>query len=214
MRIRMGFWLKQSGTVLLFALAAGPAMCLYMWLINSSTDLKELLRSVPLMSAWFAGFLQMAMSLSVYRLYLPLAISFGSTRKEAQVGMIAMKVINIVGIVAVFSVYNLLFAGELRDTFFSFTPAVIGFVVFFGSAGSLFGMLVHRFGGKGGWLMGLICGVLGAVVAIFVVRGVFSSTWDFNAQLVNIIALILGGAFLCVELMIQRLILRNYAVKL
>ena len=83
MRIRMGFWLKQSRTVLLFALAAGPAMCLYMWLINSGTELKELLRSVPLMSAWFAGFLQMAMSLSVYRLYLPLAISFGSTRKEA-----------------------------------------------------------------------------------------------------------------------------------
>ncbi|MBE6955260.1 MAG: hypothetical protein E7449_05040 [Ruminococcaceae bacterium] len=214
MRIRMGFWLKQSRTVLLFALAAGPAMCLYMWLINSSVNLRELVQTAPMQSAWFAGFLQMAMSLSVYRLYLPLAISFGSTRKEAQVGMTLMKMINTVGIVAIFCVYNLLFSGELRNTFFAFTPAVVGFVVFFGSIGSLFGMLVHRFGGKGGWLMGLICGVMGAVVAIFVVRGVFSSSWEINARLVNIIALILGGAFLCAELMTQRLILRNYAVKL
>ena len=130
MRIRMGFWLKQSRTVLLFALAAGPAMCAYMWLINSSVNLRELVQTVPMQSAWFAGFLQMAMSLSVYRLYLPLAISFGSTRKEAQVGMTLMKMINTVGIVAVFCVYNLLFSGELRNTFFAFTPADVFFVHF------------------------------------------------------------------------------------
>ena len=214
MRIRMRFWLKQSRTVLLFALAAGPAMCAYMWLINSGTDLRELVRTVSLQSAWFAGFLQMAMSLSVYRLYLPLAISFGSTRKEAQIGMVLMKIINTAGIVAVFCVYNLLFAGELKNTFIECTPAVLGGVVFFGSLGSLFGMLVHRFGGKGGWIMGLISGVLGGVFAIVVIKGVFTSQWNANVQLFNTLALILGGVFLTAELICQRLILRNYAVKL
>lgn len=214
MRIRMRFWLKQSRTVLLFALLGGPAFCLYMWLINAETPLRELVQNIPLLSAWLSGFMQMALSLSVYRLYLPLAISFGSTRSEAQIGMNLMKIINTAGIVAVFCLYNYVLSGQMQELYFSFTPAILGAVVLFGSIGSLFGMLVHRFGGKGGWIMGLISGVLGGVFAIVVIKGVFTSQWNVNVQLFNTLALILGGAFLAAELICQRLILRNYAVKL
>ena len=214
MRIRMKFWLHQSRTVFLFALLGGPAFSLYMWLINSGTPLTELVPNMPLLSAWFAAFLQMALSLSTYRLYLPLAISFGSTRKEAEAGMVLMKFLNTAGIVAIFTVYNLIFGGELKEVFFSLTLTVLGGVIFFGSIGSLFGMLNHRFGGKGGWIMGLFCGVLGGAFAIVVIKGVFTSQWNLNVQLINTLALILGGVFLTAELICQRLILRNYAVKL
>ncbi len=211
MRLRMTVWLTHTKSVLLSAIVGGPAMCLYMWFINSSVEFENMLITLPLQSLWISMVVLLMGGMSLYRTYLPLAIGFGSTRKEAEIGLNLMKAINILGVFAAVCIYALIFGKEMNEYFFRFIPTGLGALVLVDSVGSLLGIAMHRFGAKGGIVVAITAFVVGASCGLLGTQGF--KLWWTELTILNYLVPAIAAVVLAVQLITQHLILRTYAVR-
>ena len=208
--MRMRYWLKITGRTLLTGLLGGLVMSLYMMLINSSMTWQDLVGMLPLYQLTMGAMGLFVWNSTAIRSWLPVAIGFGCTRKEALLGLQLQRILAVLGvavIVAAFSFIKSDYAQILRDH----ALAGIGVLLLVASVGDLFGLAYERFSAKG-------ILVLVVVVAMAIIFGItlFTLSALRRQDLPKNIDLIVTAAALAlwaIDALAQRAMLRRYAVQ-
>lgn len=85
--MRLRYWIRTGLQTLLITLGAAVFYGLLIWLQGQSTDPEDIFSMLTIYLLMFGTIMPMVMNLSVYKFNLSLAISFGSTRNEALLGL-------------------------------------------------------------------------------------------------------------------------------
>lgn len=143
--MRLRFWVKQGLDSLLMALGASA---LYILLMSIQTDdgLAGMLVLAPLYLLVFGGFMTMAFVIGIYKLSVPLALSFGSTRNEVLLGLQIMRLFPIVGIPALAALLTAVSGDPASMPAATLFPMGIGFITIMSALGSVFGVVYTKFG--------------------------------------------------------------------
>lgn len=144
--MRLGYWVKtafQSAG----AIIAGAAMyTVMMYAMGMEGGFQQLLSMAAVYLMLFGAGMSLLYGVTVYKLHLPLAVSFGSTRKEAAVGLQCYRLI-FTGLIAAAATILWLLSGE--DGFGSapvFIPVGVTVLLIAGAVGTVLGVVSARFG--------------------------------------------------------------------
>lgn len=165
--MRLRYWIKtglRNGVTLL----GGCVMFSLMMLLQRGADgLADILRIGVGFLIAFGGGMSMVLNMLAYKLYLPVALSFGSSRREAFVGLQFLRLLPGAIIMAAAALAMVPAEMDVRAV----VPAGLGAILLLDAVGSGVGMVSVKFG-KGfivvcsaviGMLAGL-CGVGGGFV--------------------------------------------------
>lgn len=143
--MRLRFWVKQGLDSLLMALGASA---LYILLMSIQTDdgLAGLLVLAPLYLLLFGGFMTMAFLIGIYKMSVPLALSFGSTRNEVLLGLQIMRLFPIAGIPTLAALLTAVSGEPTSMPAAILLPLGIGFIMIMSALGSVFGVIYTKFG--------------------------------------------------------------------
>jgi len=214
--MRLKFWFRTGLTTFWTVLAASGIYGAILFLQQPDLTWEDLLFTLPVYLLVFGGLVMMALNTGLYKLQLPLALSFGATRNEAILGMQIQRFLPAALIVGL----TLILTTVAKD--YSMVPAQavapLGFGLFLGfsALGSIAGMAMVRFGKIGLAVtvaVGLVVGMGAGIVAGMSIGSGFAAAFFEN---IGIPWLILSvGVFLYAIVMIpeQRLIWK-YNVKL
>lgn len=184
--------LQYAGAVMLGSVVYGVMM-------STSGVVNEGLTMTAMYMLLFGAGMGMVFNMSVYKVGLPVAIGFGSTRKEAFVGMQCYRLVyTAVLLVTATALY--LLAGErglveLAD----YAPIGVGVMLILHTLGSVMGMISVRFG-KGvvvalSILSGLI--IAGVIAVTMIVFALFaeniSSSGGFGIWIFPAVSLVMYG---------------------
>ena len=143
--MRLKFWLKQGFEIFLLILGASMLYGFLMF-IQTDSGLDGLLILLPLYLIMFGALMMMGMSIGIYKMAVPLAISFGSTRNEVLLGLQIFRAIPVVLIPAL-AVLLTAIAGEGASLPLSMVfPLGVGAFLITGSLGSVLGVIFTRYG--------------------------------------------------------------------
>ena len=213
--MRLRYWIKNgfstTGVVLL-------AWFIYsfMMLVQSS-DFSWLLvaETAPIYLLVFGGMMQLAMVLGIYKLNLPLCLSFGSTRREAQVGLQLFRLIPAVCLSLLLWVVSLLLGAHSPLSPVVALTAGLGVSLAAGALGSLMGMVYLRFGKLAVVLSVILMFLCGGTAGILTVLGMknfsFRGPSGFGLHWILLAA---GVVLYLVSLIPERRVVRKYQVKL
>lgn len=214
--MRLRFWIKGGLQTLATVAGASAIYGLLMWFQSSASTLEEVLSLLPLYILTFGTIMLLAMTVSVYKGMLPLALSFGSTRREVFVGL---QVFRLLPTAAVVLLLVLLFLVPGTEMFLGLSTAVlltVGLFLFVGAIGSGLGMVYVRFGKLGTILMVVTLLVLGFALGIGAVLGLSSVKFDVAVSLRWLPWLVLaaGAAVYLLMLIPEFRTVRKYQIKL
>lgn len=214
--MRLRFWIKGGLQTLATVAGASAIYGLLMWFQSSASTLEEVLSLLPLYILTFGTIMLLAMTVSVYKGMLPLALSFGSTRREVFVGL---QVFRLLPTAAVVLLLVLLFLVPGTEMFLGLPTAVlltVGLFLFVGAIGSGLGMVYVRFGKLGTILMVVTLLVLGFALGIGAVLGLSSVKFDVAVSLRWLPWLVLAaGAVVYLLMLIPEFrTVRKYQIKL
>lgn len=154
--MRLKYWLLtaiQSGVIVAFGSLVYVIMML---LMGIEGEMWELLTMASVMLLILGAAVGMGTCAAAWKLNLPVALNFGSTRKEAFWGLQCHRIVYSAVVFGISTVLCLL-AGEARVlTQHKFVPLGIGVLLLAGAFGGMFGML----GTKVGKIAQAILGVL------------------------------------------------------
>ncbi len=162
--MRYRYWLK-SALQLFGAVMLGSVIFSAMLLIQGHYfSIKETLRQCTTFLFTFGSMTQLMFYFSIYKLSIPLTLSFGSTRKEAFWGV---QLLRYTLTALCLGLYVLLSAIAGTPIHFLFA---VGLFLLAGAAGSLLGILAVRFGKAvtiiASIVFGMLCGVIGVIVGM------------------------------------------------
>jgi hypothetical protein len=214
--MRLKYWFYTSLTTFWAVLAASGIYGGILFLQRPGLTWEDLLFTLPVYLLLFGGLVMMALNAGLYKLQLPLALSFGSTRNEAILGMQIQRFLPAALIVAL----TIVLTTVAKD--YSMVPAAavapLGFGLFLGfsALGGIAGMVMIRFGKIGLAVTvatGLVVGMGAGLIAGMTIGSGFIGAFFENVGLHWLIFCI--GVFLYAIVMIpeQRLIWK-YNVKL
>lgn len=214
--MRLRFWIKGGLQTLATVAGASAIYGLLMWFQSSASTLEEVLSLLPLYILTFGTIMLLAMTVSVYKGMLPLALSFGSTRREVFVGL---QVFRLLPTAAVVLLLVLLFLVPGTEMFLGLPTAVlltVGLFLFVGAIGSGLGMVYVRFGRLGTILMVVTLLVLGFALGIGAVLGLSSVKFDVVVSLrwLPWLVLAVGAAVYLLMLIPEFRTVRKYQIKL
>lgn len=214
--MRLKFWFRAGLTNFWAVLAASGIYGGILFLQRPGLTWEDLLFTLPIYLLVLGGMIMLALNAGLYKLHLPLALSFGSTRNEAILGMQIQRFLPATLIV----VLTLILTAVAKD--YSMVPAAavipLGFGLFLGfsALGAAAGMIMVRFGKLGlaiGIATGMVVGMGGGVLAVITIQSGKIIEFFDNIDLHWLVFCI--GVFLYAIVMIpeQRLIWK-YNVKL
>lgn len=214
--MRLRFWIKGGLQTLATVAGASALYGLLMWVQSSDITLEETLSFLPFYLVTFGAIMLLAMTVSVYKAMLPLALSFGSTRREAFVGL---QVFRLLPTAAVALLLVLLFLVPGTEMVLGLSAVVLltaGLFLFVGAIGSGLGMIYVRFGKLGTILMVVTLLVLGLALGIGAVLGLSSVKFDVAVSLRWLPWLVLatGAAVYLLMLIPEFRTVRKYQIKL
>lgn len=214
--MRLRFWIKGGLQTLATVAGASALYGLLMWVQSSNITLEETLSFLPFYLVTFGAIMLLAMTVSVYKAMLPLALSFGSTRREAFVGL---QVFRLLPTAAVALLLVLLFLVPGTEMVLGLSAVVLltaGLFLFVGAIGSGLGMIYVRFGKLGTILMVVTLLVLGLALGIGAVLGLSSVKFDVAVSLRWLPWLVLatGAAVYLLMLIPEFRTVRKYQIKL
>ena len=140
--MRLRFWIDSGLQTFAAAIGACGFYALLMY-IQLGSDVQDLLSTIPVYLLAFGGIMLMVMNIGVYKFHLHLALSFGSTRNEAILGLNLFRLIP-----AVLMTATLVIMSRLPGSNFGFQPIPLGLGVylFFGALGTLIGIVFTKYG--------------------------------------------------------------------
>ena len=161
--MRLKDWLKSG---LQYGAIVVGASFLYGVLMGPSS-VSEMLTMTAMYMLLFGAVINMLYNVTVYKVTLPLALSFGSTRKEAFVGIQCYRLVYAVLVIGVAVPLFLLAGEDGRADMMFFAPIGIGLLLTLNGLGAVLGMLGNRFG-KG--VMAAVT-VIGSLLACAIMFG-------------------------------------------
>lgn len=167
--MRLKDWLK-TGTV--YALAAIGGSLLYGVLVYMMDvefdDFSTFIEAGAICLLFVGAFLNLVLILLVQTQNLPLALSFGATRKEAFWGMQCYRIVYAVLIMAVVAMMFLLTEGS-NDTAMVLLPIGLAAMLLLGAIGSVGGVVGVRHGTGAAIAAGVMMGLVSVGIGIFAV---------------------------------------------
>lgn len=160
--MRLKAWFKSG---LQYGAIVVGASFLYGALMGPSS-VSEMLTMTAMYMLLFGAVINMLYNVTVYKVTLPLALSFGSTRKEAFVGIQCYRLVYAVLVIGVAVPLFLLAGEDGRADMMFFAPIGIGLMLTLNGLGAVLGMLGNRFG-KGVLAAVTVIGSLLACVILF-----------------------------------------------
>lgn len=153
-------WIKNAVTYAFAGIGGAAVYSLMMFLMDPEFDVENLL---DMASGYLLGIgvvMSIVIGMMDYKTTLPLALSFGSTRKEAllhmQLGRLVYMGIYAVVVIGFFAVTN------GWDVFVVVAPITIALLLLMMAVGAVFGMISVKFGKTAAVVVGILIGVLGA----------------------------------------------------
>lgn len=211
--MRLAYWF-QSGIKTLATIAGACAVYGFLMWIQMDTGFLEFLgMSAPLMMIFFGAVMLFAFGMVQYRMALNISLSFGSTRREAMVGLHLYRLIPAVGITALAVLIPLAFGQELLFGTRATILVGVGIMLLGSAVGMMTGLIDLRFGKAVSIivfvLVALVCGFCGGF-AVIAADEVFSFAGQLPVSM--ILALAGVGAYLLVSIP-EVLAVRRYQVK-
>lgn len=140
--MRLKDWIKSG---LQYAAIVIGASFLYGALMGP-TSMEEMMTMTAMYMLMFGAVINMLFNISTYKVVLPLALGFSSTRKEAFVGMQCYRLIYAVLVMgAAVGVYLLAGLGGMTELA-QFGPIGVGLMPLMTALGGVLGMIGNRFG--------------------------------------------------------------------
>ena len=143
--MRLRFWLKQG--VETFAIVLGASL-LYGLLMFIQTDsgLDGLLILLPLYLLLFGALMMMGISIGIYKMAVPLVISFGSTRNEVLLGLQIFRAIPVLLISALAAILTAVSGEEATLPLSAVLPLGIGAFLITSALGAVIGVVFTKYG--------------------------------------------------------------------
>lgn len=140
--MRLKDWVK---TALQYSGIVVGASLLY-GVLMEPTDLKMMMNMTGTYMLIYGAAMTVLFGITVYKVMLPVSLGFGSTRKEAFVGMQCFRLIYCAIVTAV-ALLVFLLNGEIGMAEFKpLAPICIGLMPLFGALGAVLGIIGNRFG--------------------------------------------------------------------
>ena len=214
--MRLRYWIKQGFSTLGVVLLAWLLYSAMMLLQLSAPSWESVGGTVPIYLLVFGGMMQLAMVLGVYKLNLPLCLSFGSTRREASVGIQLFRLIPVVGLTAVLTVLTALLGDTSPLSAADAVPSGLGISLAAAALGSLMGMVYLRFGKLAVILTVVVMLLCGGTAGFLAVVGVNNEWLNRSIAAIGLqwIALVIGAVLYLVSLIPEHRVIRKYQVKL
>ena len=143
--MRLRFWLKQG--VETFAIILGASL-LYGLLMFIQTDsgLDGLLILLPLYLLLFGALMMMGISIGIYKMAVPLAISFGSTRNEVLLGLQIFRAIPVLLIPTLAAILTAAGGEDASLPLSAVLPLGIGAFLITSALGAVIGVVFTKYG--------------------------------------------------------------------
>ena len=147
--MRLGYWVRQSLKMTMIILAGSAAYTVMMAVQGTVDGIMDALQMGGFFLMMFGIMISTVLNTTVYQLHLPLTLSFGSTRKEAFVGIQLYRLIN--GLIVVLvgcGLYGV--AGAMGDEWLMPAWCIgvlgLGAYLLMGAFGILMGILATKLG--------------------------------------------------------------------
>lgn len=173
--MRLKEWLKTGALHALAAICAGPVYGAVMCLMGTDYSFSDSVEITMIYLLLFGAFMSMVLNMSVYKQNLPLALSFGATRKEVFWGMQCYRVVYIVLVVAA-AMALVPLTDEPYTMMVVFLPIGLAAMLLMGAIGSVAGVVANRYGKGAALAVGVLLGLLslgtGIAIGILIVINV------------------------------------------
>lgn len=213
--MRLRFWLKNAATV---ACVSPPVALLYtgLMLLQDTGLTWEEICMLAMVYLWsFGALIAMTLTMNLYKFYLPVALSFGSTRRECMVGVTCYRLIPLAANIVCSLLLALL--AEPVIPLGILLPVAAGLYLLVGALGAAAGMAYDKYGKKAVILV-ILAGVAAAVIVAF---GLAASDgrWDWinnalESGIVPWIVLAVGAAAHALSLIPEKKTVYRCTVKL
>lgn len=140
--MRLRYWFR--GILQSLAIVLGASFAYAALMLLQMDDGWEFIGTLlPLYLLLFGGIMLAAMNIATYKFNLPLALAFGSTRREAMVGLNLQRLVPTVCLIVLACVCSV--SGELLPVR-QLLPLGLGWFLLLNALGAVAGMIYQRFG--------------------------------------------------------------------
>lgn len=168
--MRLRYWFKESLTVIVASVGGSALYTFLMWLSDMDFGDDSPLFMGLIYLCCFGGFMGLIMNIAAHSQHLPTALSFGSTRKEAMVGMQIFRLLPGLVIAVLSAVLFIIHEGQFQPKYLLIGVLSLAVSLILGTWGSFMGIASHRYGKKA-LVIAIIVGILilaGSVAAIVI----------------------------------------------
>lgn len=155
--MRLGYWFKRS--LINFSIIIGATL-MYTVMMSFSSPMNEADSSgFPIAAIYLALFgviMGAVLNSTLYTLHLPLSLSFGSTRKEAVIGMQCYRISYALLLPLMIALLFFLFTPELVPLLIWVIPVLVGLLLFCGALGCGIGIVTVKYSKR----VAAVCGIL------------------------------------------------------
>lgn len=180
--MRVKDWLKTAAIHGLSAIGGSIMYSVMMYMMRVEESLADTLEIAVVYLLTFGSFMSVVLMLSVQKQNLPLALSFGATRKEAFCGMQCYRLTYLVLVLAAAAAMLLLTDQEGREAAWIYLVVGGSLILIFGSAGAAMGIVGIKYGKGAMAAMGVLMGVLtvGTIIGlVFAIMAVIETDSAF-----------------------------------
>lgn len=140
--MRLRYWVRNCLQNLALVLGASLFYAALM-LLQMDDGLQAMRNLLPLYILLFGGVMLAAMNIAAYKFNLPLALAFGSTRREAMAGLNLQRLLPAVVLILLAAIFS---DADASLPAAQLLPAGLGWFLFLSALGSAAGMIYQRFG--------------------------------------------------------------------
>ncbi len=168
--MRLRFWLKESLNVIVASVGGSALYTFLMWLSDMDFGDNGPLFMGLIYLCGFGGFMGLIMNIVAHSQHLPTALSFGSTRKEAMVGMQIFRLLPALVIAILSTVLFIIYEDQSQAKYLLVGVLSLFVSLVLGTWGSFMGIMHIRFGTKA-LVITLVSGllILGGCTAVIIV---------------------------------------------
>lgn len=208
--MRLKNWIRMGLVYAGILLCGVVFMALYMGFLMEAKDLSECVMYGASYALLFSGVLTAAFSIGIYRSEVPLALSFGATRREVFVGLQWMRVFPLIAAMGASYALAVLGGEAFSARWHSFFLMGCGWLLFINAAGMLFGLFATN---KGKAIVAVGGGVIGLTAGVMAGLGAAATEWEVPFS-VAVTVLAVGAAAMLAVLPFEHQKIHTMVVRL
>ena len=173
--MRLRYWIKEALKLTGIVIIASFAYTLLMMGVDAADTWRYYLNMGAMYLAMFGAFMSMVLGASIYQVFVPLAISFGSTRREVLFGIQCYRLVSMLLILAVSAILLIISEGMLLNNEVANLPTGVGAFLMLNGSGIILGCCSTKLGKARMIIVGIVtmiltCSIIGAVIFLAAVK--------------------------------------------